>query len=148
MDSYKKDEIRRRHNYERKEREKTKRDAPRLEYNVRYATAAAEALTLMKANQDYQIIVDYLAECSAAELENIVLDTLVSDVLGRGCTLAPARIKGFLQRDLKLKMWTYQDQMLVRCPHGWTRERGSFPIDSDAIWESWNWYPPDDSEWA
>ncbi len=122
--------------------------ARRQAYLDRYAAATAAALAQAKANPDYQIIVEYLAVCSAAELEHMILETLITDVLARGCTLTPRQIRSFLDRDLKLKMWVHQGNELVRTPHGWTRERGPYPIDADTIWESWVWYPPADSEWS
>src|SRR5271166_3125263 len=75
----------------------------------RYATATREALALVKANPNYQTIVQYLAECSTriAQIEHIVLETLITDVLARGCTLTPVQIRSFLERDLKSKMWVY-----------------------------------------
>ena len=148
MDSYEKDAIRRAHNLEKRARERAARDAPRQEYLARYAAAEAAALATIKANKDYNIIVEYLADCSTAEVEHIVLDVLITDVLERGCTLASVKIRSFLERDFKLKTWVHQGDELVRTPHGWTLERGPYPIDAETIWDSWVWVPPIDSEWA
>lgn len=123
-------------------------NARRQAYLDRYAAATREALTQVQANPDYRTIVEYLAEQSATGLEHMVLDTLITDVTGRGCTLKPVRIRSFLERDLKLKTWIHQGDLLVRVPHGWTVERGSYPLDTKAIWELWIWFPPTGSEWA
>ena len=46
----------------------------------RYAAATRVALAQAKANPDYQIIVEYLADRSAAGLEHMVLGDLITDV--------------------------------------------------------------------
>lgn len=148
MDSYEKDAIRRKHSFDKRARERAARDAPRQQYLARYAAAEAAALATIKANKDYNIIVEYLADCSTAEVEHIILDVLMTDVMERGCALTSTKIRSFLERDLKLKTWEYQGDVLVRTPHGWTMERGPYSIDVETIWKSWVWVPPIDSEWA
>ena len=58
MDSYEKDAIRRKHNLEKRQRERAARDAPRQQYLARYAAAETVALATIKANKDYNIIVE------------------------------------------------------------------------------------------
>ncbi len=123
-------------------------NARRQAYLDRYAAATSQALAQVQANPDYRTIVEYLAEQSATGLEHMVLETLITDVTLRGCTLKPVRIRSFLERDLKLKTWIHRGDLLVRVPHGWTVERGSFPLDTSEIWELWIWFPPVGSEWA
>jgi len=114
----------------------------------RYAAATRVALAEVQANPDYRTIVECLAERSATGLEHMVLETLIAEVTARGCALAGVRIRSFLERDLKLKIWVHQGDTMVRIPHGWTQERGSYPLDMSEIWDLWIWYPPADSEWA
>lgn len=119
--------------------------AERQAWLDRYLDAMRVALATAQANPDYQIIVEYLAECST---QHIFPETLLANVLERGCTLTSARVRSFLERDLRLNIWVYQDHVMVWSPHGWMQARGSYPLDVNAIWESWVWYPPVDSEWV
>ena len=61
MDSYKKDELRRRLRQEKLGRAREAREAPRKAYMAKRDAAAAEALAGLKANPDYGLIVEHLA---------------------------------------------------------------------------------------
>lgn len=123
------------------------RAAARQAWLGRYLDAMRAALATVRANPEYRIIVEYLAECSARGIVHIVLDVLMTNILERGCTLTSAQVQSFLEWDLRLNIWEYHGDVMVRSPQGWTPERGSYPFDVSTIWDSWAWYPPAESEW-
>ena len=147
MDSYKRDELRRKHSLEMRRREREAREAPKVAYLARLAAAQAVALAELKASPDYTMIVKYLADLSEAELPHIVMPVFLEDMRGNGCQLSEGKIKRFLDELGLRREWVYNGEALRKVPHGSNCETSpEYPLDVEEVWGLWSWTPSEEFE--